>query len=427
MTLLVSVLLSVVFVVLLYVAASFSALETALFVLRKKGLPAEGVPGIPARYKHAPEVREPLSALPEVLLLGAFCNLVLATIALWLVMSPLPSLGGNPWINGMVLFGTGFVMVEFLPNALALRSPTRTLGRTLPLFIAVRRFTRPVTARLRQLSERLAAWFAPRKSKPRHGLLPEEVETLIDMREEQGVLQPSEAALMRSVLDLNTLTVRDAMTPRVDLLLMPHDAGETEALHTLESSRHRFVPVFDEKQDAIAYLVDVHRWKLGGRPHWSTLTAEPVYVPKTILLVDAWLQHLPHEDSAAVVVDEYGSFEGLLTRDRFVELLLSKAAPSAANTLGVQPIGPDRYLVPGHTRLEEIERELGLILPPSEGVDTLAGLVMNHFGYPPKPGEMLALPGAQLKVKRTSRARILQVEVELLEPAADGEEDIETR
>ncbi|WP_172682642.1 hypothetical protein [Verrucomicrobium spinosum] len=82
------VILSLAFVVLLYVAASFSALETALFVLRKKGPPAEGVPGVRGRAQHAPEIKDPLSALPEVLLLGSFCNLVLATIGLWLVLGP---------------------------------------------------------------------------------------------------------------------------------------------------------------------------------------------------------------------------------------------------------------------------------------------------------------------------------------------------
>ncbi|WP_050030021.1 transporter associated domain-containing protein [Verrucomicrobium sp. BvORR034] len=423
MSLLVPVILSLAFVVLLYVAASFSALETALFVLRKKGPPAEGVPGVRGRAQHAPEIKDPLSALPEVLLLGSFCNLVLATIGLWLVLGPLRGLGGNPWISGLSLFGTGFVVVEFLPNALALRSPTRTLRRTLPLFLAVRGFCRPVTRYLRQFSEGLATFFAPKKVKPRHNLLPEEVETLIDMREEQGALGTDEAALLRAVIDLNGLTVRDAMTPRVDLLLMPHDAGEMEALNTLESSRQRFVPVYDEKQDAIAYLVDVQRWKLAGRPHWSTLTVEPIFVPKTILLVEAWRQHLPAEDSAAVVVDEYGGFEGLLTREKFVEMLLSKAAPAPGNTIGIQPIGPDRYLVQGHTRLEEVERELGITLPPSESVDTVAGLVMNRFGYPPKPGEQLTLEQVIIKVKRTSRARILQLELQVLETTEEDEEE----
>lgn len=99
-------------------------------------------------------------------------------------------------------------------NALALRSPTRTLRRTLPLFLAVRGFCRPVTRHLRQFSEGLATFFAPKKVKPRHNLLPEEVETLIDMREEQGALGTDEAALLRAVIDLDGLTVRDAMTPR---------------------------------------------------------------------------------------------------------------------------------------------------------------------------------------------------------------------
>ncbi|MEZ0389892.1 MAG: transporter associated domain-containing protein, partial [Verrucomicrobium sp.] len=397
------VLLSIAFVVLLYVAASFSALETALFVLRKKGTPSQGIPGVKGRARNAPEIKDPLSALPEVLLLGSFCNLLLATIGLWLIMGPLRGMGSNPWLSGAALFGTGFLVVEFLPNALALRSPTRTLRRTLPLFLAVRGISRPVTSRLRRVSEFMATVLAPKKIKPRQNLLPEEVETLIDMREEQGVLGTDEAALLRSVVNLNSLTVRDAMTPRVDLLLMPHDAGDDEASRTLESTRHRFVPVFDEQQDSIAYLVDVQRWKLAGRPHWSTLTSAPVFVPKTILLIEAWRQHLPAENSAAVVVDEYGGFEGVLTRAGFVEAILAKAAPAPGHAAEIQPIGNDRYLVLGSARLEEVEREIEITLPPAEGVDTIGGLVMNRFGYPPKPGETLRIGNVEIKVKRTLR------------------------
>jgi CBS domain containing-hemolysin-like protein len=358
--------------------------------------------------------------LPEVLLLGSFANFLVATLGLWFVLGPLMGLGTNPWLSGLALFSAVFLIVEFVPNALALRSPSRTVGRTLPLFLAVRGLTRPATVILQRISDRLLEFFTPKKIKPRHDLLPDEVETLIDMREEQGVLGGDEADLLRAVVDLHSLTVRDAMTPRVDLPLMPYDAGDEEALRTLESTRHRFVAVYDEKQDAIAYVVDVAQWKLAGRPHWSTLTEPPVFVPNTILLVEAWQQHLPGPQSVAVVLDEYGGFEGLLTWASLVEVIFAKAAPAPGTAIGIQSVGGDRYLVSGGTRLEEIERELEVVID-AEDVDTIGGLVMNQLGYPPKPGETLTYGRLKIKVKRTAKARIQQLELVVTEPEDEEE------
>jgi CBS domain containing-hemolysin-like protein len=188
----------------------------------------------------------------------------------------------------------------------------------------------------------------------------------------------------------------------------------------LETARHRFVAVFDESADTIAWLLDVEGWKLAGRPHWSTMTAAPVFIPETLDLLEAWREHL-HDDACAVVaVDEYGGFEGLLTRGNIISLVLAKAAPAQNAVSSIQPIGQNRYLVAGGTRLDEIERDLEMSFD-ADGVDTIGGLVMNHFGYPPKPGEKLTIGSLDIKVKRTTRARVQQLELHVVE-SKDEEE-----
>jgi CBS domain containing-hemolysin-like protein len=204
---------------------------------------------------------------------------------------------------------------------------------------------------------------------------------------------------------------------------MPHDAEDQEAVNMLETTRHQFIAVFDAKRDAIAYVVPVQQWKLTGRPHWSTLTIVPEFVPESLPLLDAMREHLKDEATAVVVVDEYGGFEGLLTKANVVEQILAKVAPAPTSSAGLQSIGPDRYLVSGTTRLDELERELELEFDV-EGVDTIGGLVLNAFGYPPKPGEHIIVAGVHIKVKRTARARIQQLELHVLE--TKGEEEAES-
>jgi CBS domain containing-hemolysin-like protein len=389
------------FVLLVAFAACFTALETALQVVREKGN-GDG--------KHRELLRDPVALLSEVLLLGGITNLLLATAGLWLILNPWKAAGQNLWLGALLLFGGGLIVVELIPNAYALRSPDRILRSTLPVFVVLRKLVAPFAGALRVLSERLVASLTPKRLKPRKAMLAEEVETLIDMREEQGGITADEAALLHGIISLHGLIAKDAVTPRVDLPLMPHDASDDEAINMLESARHRFVAVFDETTDAVAWLIDVERWKLAGRPHWSTITIAPVFIPETFDLLQAWHEHLRDDSCAVVAVDEYGGFEGLLTRGNIISLVLAKAAPTQNAVSSIQTIGLNRYLVAGGTRLDEIERELEVSFD-AEGVDTIGGFVMNHFGYPPKPGEKLTIGALDIKVKRTTRARVQQLEL----------------
>lgn len=402
------------FVLLLCLAACLSALEAALHSLREQGSgAATGGSSGSERFREC--LRDPQALLPEVLTSSYVLNLLLGACGLWLILHPWTAKDWNPWTSAALLLVTGLFAVEVLAQACALRSPAGTVKRMLPVFLCLRGIFSPVTARLRRIGETLAGRVTPKRLKPHQTMLAEEVETLIDMREEQGAITGDEAALLRGMVGLHGLIVKDAMTPRVDLPLMPHDAHDDEALNMLETARHRFVAVFDEKTDAIAFLLDGQRWRLAGRPHWSTLTVPPVFVPETLPLLDAWCNYLRDDSCVVVVVDEYGGFEGLLSRNSVTARLLAKAAPAPDTSSGIQPVGQNRYLVAGSTRLDEIERELEVTLE-AEGVDTIGGLVMNHFGYPPKPGESLTIGSLDIKVKRTSRTRVQQLELHVNEP-----------
>lgn len=414
MSLLVPILFTVLYLALLGIAAVFSGLDTALFALRER-MGEESELNAKARQEIK---QDPMGLLPEVLLLGCLANLLLATVGLYLVMEPLHRAGWHWCSSALMIFGSGLLFVEIIPNFWAMRAPVKMIHFTLPLFLKLRVAFRPLSKKLQELSEKLVAFLTPKRLKPRQMLLVEELTTMIEMSREQGAITSDESTLLYATIDLQGLTARDVMTPRVDLPLMPHDARDEEVAQMLEGARHRFVVVFDEKTDAIAYMLDVERWKLLGRPHWSTVTTAPVFVPETLPLMNVWQDNLQTDGVPVIAVDEYGGFEGLLSRANIVDRVLAKTAPSQNTPGAIQSIGPNRYLVSGGTRLKEIEQELEVTLK-AEGIDTIGGLAMNHFGYPPKPGEHFATDDLSIKVKRTSRARILQLELRVLKTGED--------
>jgi putative hemolysin len=401
-----------VFVLLLLLAACFSALETALFALREK----HSITAEPNRERISPKaaaaLRNPLSRLHEVLLVGGVCNVLLAALGLFFVLGPLTRLGWNPWLSGLGVFGLVLLVVEIIPKSLALQTAERTLLLTLPLLSRLHRAFTPVSFALIKISDVIVRRLTPKRLKPAQALVAEEIETLIEMREEQGVINAEESAVLQEIVKLDRLTVKDCMTPRVDLPLMPHDATEEEAARMLEAALGRFVLVFDEKADAITALVDTEQWKLAQRPAWERIAEAPVLVPETMSALDALQEHLCRSSSAVAIVDEYGGFEGLLSHAGLAERLLGKAAPAPSTQWSIQMTGEGRYLVNGSARIEEVNNELELDLE-AEGVDTIGGLVFNHFGYLPKPGERTELDGVMVRVKRVGRNRITQLELRL--------------
>ncbi len=400
--------LLVVFLLLLGLAAGFSALETALLALREQqgawrqrsesGTQTGGIKLHPLEFLH------------EALLAGSALNIVLASLGFYFVTGPLRTLGWNPWLSAALIFTPGFVFIELLPKTFALRCPERAVRWTLPALTFLRFIISPVTSAFTTAGNKLLAWFTPKKIKPRLGMDFAELETLIEMREEQGAITVDDSAILQEIIHLGALSVKDCMTPRVDLPLMPHDASDDEAARMLEGARSRFVPVFDEKADAIIALVDTEAWRLARRPAWQKISRDPVLAPETMPALEALRQHLPDTASAVVIVDEYGGFEGLLVRSNIVERMIAKVAPAQNSEPSIQSLGHGRYLVSGYTRVDEVNRELDLELDP-EGIDTFSGLVFNRFGYLPKPGEILDLEGVSIKVKRIARNRIQQLEL----------------
>ncbi len=411
--------LLVVFLLLLGLAANFSALETALLALRER----QGVwrQSAESGNRNRGTKLHPLEFLHEALLAGSALNILLAALGFYFVIGPVRSLGWNPWMSALLIFIPGFVAIEMLPKTFALRNPERAVRWTLPALTFLRFLIAPVTVAFTLAGNKIVTCFTPKKIKPRLGMDFEEIETLIEMREEYGAITADDAAILQEIIHLRTQSVKDCMTPRVDLPLMPHDASDDEAARMLEGARARFVPVFDEKADAIIALVDTEVWRLAHRPAWQKIALDPALAPETMSALEALRQHLPDANSAVVIVDEYGGFEGLLTRGNIIERLIGKIAPAQNSEPSIQSLGHGRYLVSGTTRVDEVNRELDLKLD-AEGIDTIGGMIFNRLGYLPKPGERLDLDGVFIKVKRIARNRIQRLELgikkEELEDAA---------
>jgi len=243
-----------------------------------------------------------------------------------------------------------------------------------------------------------------------------ELETLVEIGEEEGALGESEGEMIQEIIKLGDKTAKDCMTPRVDTFALPEDLTNEEAITQIKQRRHRRVPVYAETPDNIVGIIDVKMFLSDPLEHYTERLLAPSFVPETMRALDLLKLFLTHAQGLAIVVDEFGGTEGIITLSDIVEEILSDAAPRGDVDLYIEPLERGKFLVSGNARLDDLTEHLGFELE-ADGIDTIGGLVFNRLGYLPVSGTRLELPRLAVTVRRAGRKRIEEL---LLEKTTDG-------
>jgi putative hemolysin len=128
---------------------------------------------------------------------------------------------------------------------------------------------------------------------------------------------------------------------------------------------------------------------------------------------------LTHPQGLAIVVDEFGGTEGIVTLSDIIEEILSDAAPLGDADLYIEPLADGRFLVSGNARLDDVSEHLGFELE-ADGIDTIGGYVFNRLGYLPPSGTQFEMPRLAVTIRRVARKRIEEM---LLERTACYDDD----
>ncbi len=411
--------LLVVISILIFCSALFSGLETALFSLKAHQLRRleEHRAGL-TRFIQL--FRENPRHVLNVLLLGdglvKVPLVILCLVFLWEgpFASRIPQ-----WVEGIVIFAIVVLLCDLIPKLLALSAPYRlssvgalTLRILMPLL-------ERVGHRLERVSTFVIDLLTPAHLRTRPRLSDEELRTLLEMGEEEGALHEEEGEIIEEIIKLGDKTAKDCMTPRVDSFTLPDDLTNEEAIARLKEKRHRRVPVYADTADQILGIVDVKLFLLDPSEHYTEKLIAPSFVSETMRALELLKLFLTHPQGMAVVVDEFGGTEGIITMEDIVEEILSDALPRGDVDLYIEPLENGKFLVSGNARLDDLSEYLGFRID-SEGIDTIGGFVFTRLGYLPPSGTKLEIPRLAMTVRRTGRKRIEEV---LLEKTTGGIEE----
>jgi len=248
-----------------------------------------------------------------------------------------------------------------------------------------------------------------------------------DKREADGAepdasdLDTHERALLSNVLRLRGTTAYDVMVPRADIMAMPEDYSLEQAIALIQRDGHSRYPVYRESLDDIAGMVHIKDvFAAVGRPgpfSLKSIERKPLFVVPSIPVLDLLLQMRHQRTHMALVVDEYGGIDGLVTIEDLVETIVGDISDEHDEDAAPQMMErPDGTIeLDARMPVEAFEAKLGQVLTDEEraaDIDTVGGLVFTLAGRVPAKGELVSHPsGLEFRILDADPRRIRRLRV----------------
>jgi putative hemolysin len=319
---------------------------------------------------------------------------------------------------GLTVIGITFLSLifgELVPKQLALRQPERValiVARPLSILAVI---AKPVVWLLGQATTLVLLAFGP-AGVDRRAMSEEELKAMLVEGAETGVLEAEERDIIERVLRLADKPVRAIMTPRTEISWIDRTKPRAAIIASLRAAPHSRFVVCDGAIDNVAGIVqakDILDRVLDGKDFsLAAALRQPMAIPDSVSALEA-LERLKADTlGIAIVLDEYGSFEGMVTAADVLEAIVGDSEDSAPKE-GAAETASDLFELDGLMPVDEIKARLHLPDLPNEGTyHTLGGLILALLMRPPKEGDAIVFGGWKFEVVVMDGRRVERVRVE---------------
>lgn len=323
----------------------------------------------------------------------------------------------EPLAVGVVVFAIAYlslVVGELVPKSLAVRhAEAFALVMARPIEL-LSRATQPVVAVLTASSRLLLRLLGRGREpvQPFHTL--DDLRAIVEEAERQGVL---EGPVMTGAVEFHEREVREVVTPRPRIKAIPQDANLKQALRLIAESGHSRFPVYRDGLDNVVGFVfarDVYETAMRGQElDLGRLVRPTLIVPGTKAATALLSEMQKSRTQMALVVDEHGSLEGLVTLEDLLEVIVGEIHDERdVPAQLVKVLGEGRLEVDGSVAVHELNGEHGLKLPESADYVTVAGLLLDRLGSIPRGGETIDVPPHRLTVLEVDGHRVARIRIE---------------
>lgn len=221
----------------------------------------------------------------------------------------------------------------------------------------------------------------------------DEIEYLVHT--DETALDDSEREMITGVFSLDELVAREIMVPRTDAFMIDINDEPRENIEKMLSESYSRVPVYDDDKDNILGIIHTKRLLARGfadgfdNINFREMLQEPLFVPETVFVDDLMLQMRNTQNQMAILLNEYGGVEGIVTLEDLIEEIVGEIEDETdvAET-DVYKIGENMYVVQGKMTINDFNDEFGTHLVNND-VDTMAGFFLSETGQIPEKGQQV--------------------------------------
>jgi Mg2+/Co2+ transporter CorB len=423
--------LSAIFILLL-LSAFFSGSETALTAASRPLMHQLENNGN-RRAGTINRLNEHRERLIGAILLG---NNLVNILASALATSIMITLFGEPGVAYATLTMTLLVLVfaEILPKTYAIKNANRMSLTIVPTVNALVFVLAPVTRTINFLVRGVLKLFGVAYADDSFVSSSEELRGAIELHADEDRAVEHERAMLRSVLDLAEVQVSEIMVHRKDVAMINADQPATKVVEDVLASPFTRIPLWRGQPDNIVGVLHAKALlrAVRGLEHYTmdedlqnldvvSLAAKPWFIPEQTTLLDQLQEFRKRREHFALMVDEYGSFMGIVTLEDILEEIVGDISDEhdiAVSGVVQEPDGS--FTIKGGVTIRDLNREFGWRLPDEEAA-TLAGLVLHESRRIPETGQVFVFHGLRFQILRRVRQQITSVRVTAMSDPETGE------
>jgi Mg2+/Co2+ transporter CorB len=414
--------LLIIIAILILLSGFFSGSETALMSLnryRLKHLASEG-------HRGAHLARQLLRRPDRILGLILLFNNLVNNAAAALVGAIAFKLYGDVAMAIATFALTIIVLIfaEVAPKTLAAMKPERIAFPAAYIYTPLLKFLYPLIWLINSISNQLLALVGVHPAEGRDDQLnADEFRAVVN--EAKQYIPGKHTDMLLRVLDLEKASVEDIMIPRNDITGIDLNDDWTDIEYQITHSQRTRVPVFQDNIDNTIGMLHLRKTlNLFARDELNldTLKAQiqkAYFIPEGTLLTRQLLNFQKKKRRSGLVVDEYGSIQGLVTLEDILEEIVGQfTTDSQTRSFGIHAQKDGSYLADGSTHVRDINRSLKWSLP-TNGPKTLNGLILEHMEMIPKPGTSLMIAGYPIEVIRAGNNAVQSAKIQPRAPQED--------
>jgi len=402
-------------VFLIFVSGFFSGSETGLMSLNRYRLRNLANKNNKGAQKAQRLLEKPERIIGMILLGNNFVNILAATIASIIGIRLLDDAG--PWVSTFVLTGVILIFAEVTPKTLAALHPEKYALPSAYILEPLLKILMPFVWLINKITRalfRLMGVSAQQQSTT--SLSSDEIRIVVN--EASSMIPAQHQRMLLSILDLEKVSVEDIMVPRNEVAGIDIEDDWATIQKQLANSQHTRLPVYAGDIDHIIGIIHVRnvinlfQSEEGSKDSLREIIREAYFVPISTQLHTQLLNFQKEKRRIALVVNEYGDIQGLVTLEDILEEIVGEfTTDPAASIKDVHQMEDGTFLVNGSASIRDLNKLLNWTLP-TDGPKTINGLIIEYLEHIPDPGTSMLIADHPMEIVHTTRNTVKTVHID---------------